>query len=107
MDNKFSDKMKASEVLEEVFLKCDNCGKTSKLHKVLKTIVMKHIMIYQKIITKSLTNADTKTWEKAEITLQGLYYHIKHYHNNKPHGELTMHVKSSCDNCKRVILSPH
>ena len=26
VDKKFSDKMKASEVLEEVFLKCDNCG---------------------------------------------------------------------------------
>ena len=30
MDNKFSDKIKASEVLEEVFLKCDNWGENFK-----------------------------------------------------------------------------
>ena len=27
VDKKFSDKMKASEVLKEVFVKCENCGK--------------------------------------------------------------------------------
>ena len=38
------------------------------------------------------------TCEKAEGTLEGLYYHIKHYH--KKHFELNMHLKSICDNCK-------
>ena len=32
--------------------------------------------------------------EKPEITLEGLYYHIKYYHNNKQHFELNMPVKS-------------
>ena len=30
------------------------------------------------------------TCEKQEITLEDLYYHIKHYHNNKQHFELNM-----------------
>ena len=34
VDKKFSDKMKASKVLEEVVVKCTNCGKTSKLNMV-------------------------------------------------------------------------
>lgn len=36
MDKKFSDKMKASEVLEEVFVKCDNCGENFKTTQDLK-----------------------------------------------------------------------
>ena len=34
---------------------------------------------------------------------KGLYYHIKHYHNNKQHFELNMPVKSICDNCKEYF----
>ena len=34
--NKFSDKTKAFEVLEEVFEKCDNCGKNFKTTQGLK-----------------------------------------------------------------------
>ena len=30
------------------------------------------------------------TCEKAEITLEGLLYHIKNYHNNKQHFEQNM-----------------
>ena len=40
------------------------------------------------------------TCEKPKITLEGLYYHNKHYHNNKPQFELYMPENSSCDNCK-------
>ena len=40
------------------------------------------------------------TCEKPDITLEGLYYHIKNYNNNKQHFELNMHVKSISDNCK-------
>ena len=40
------------------------------------------------------------TCEKPEITLEGLYYHIKHYHNNKQHFELNRPVKNISDNCK-------
>ena len=36
MDKKFSDKMKASEVLEKVFVKCDNCGENFKTTQDLK-----------------------------------------------------------------------
>ena len=36
MDKKFSDKMKASEFLEEVFVKCDNCGENFKTTQDLK-----------------------------------------------------------------------
>ena len=36
MDKKFSDNMKASEVLEEVFVKCDNCGQNFKTTQDLK-----------------------------------------------------------------------
>ena len=42
-------------------------------------------------------------WDKAEITLEGLYYHSKHYHNNKQHFKLNMPVKSIYDNCKKKI----
>ena len=34
---------------------------------------------------------------------EGLYYHIKHYHNNKQHFELNMPVKIICDNCKEYF----
>ena len=40
------------------------------------------------------------TCEKPEITLEGLYYHIKHYHNNKQNLELNMSVKSISDYCE-------
>ena len=43
------------------------------------------------------------TCEKAEITLKGLYYHIKHFHNNKQQFELNMPVKSICYNCKEAF----
>ena len=33
--------------------------------------------------------------EKPEITLEGLYYHIKHYHNKKQQFELNMPVSVS------------
>ena len=36
MDKKFSDKMKASEVLKEVFVKCDNNGENFKTTQDLK-----------------------------------------------------------------------
>ena len=42
------------------------------------------------------------TCEKAEF-VEGLYYHIKHYHNNKQQFELNMPVKSICDNCKEYF----
>ena len=45
--------MNASEVLEEVFVKCDNCAKNFKTEQGFKTIVIKHIRIYQKVINTS------------------------------------------------------
>ena len=36
MDQKNSDKMKASAVLEEVFVKCDHCGENFKTAQGLK-----------------------------------------------------------------------
>ena len=62
VDTKNSDNLKASEFLEEVFV--TNVAKTSKLHNVWKTIVIKHTRIYQKIINTSVTNAITKTTMK-------------------------------------------
>ena len=41
-------------------------------------------------------------WE-SRIFLEGLYYHIKHYHNNKQHFEINMPVKSICDDCKEYF----
>ena len=35
---------------------------------------------------------------RKQKKLEGLYYHIKHYHNNKQH--LNLPVKSICDKCK-------
>ena len=40
------------------------------------------------------------TNEKPEITCEGLYFHIKNYHNNKQQFELNMPLKSIRDNCK-------
>ena len=47
VDKKFSYKMKASEIPEEVFIKCVNCGENFKTTQGWKTIVIKHIIIYQ------------------------------------------------------------
>ena len=38
VDNKFSDKMKASEVLEEVFAECHNCGRNFKTEQGFKEL---------------------------------------------------------------------
>ena len=40
---------------------------------------------------------------EAEITLQDLYYQIKHYHNNKEHFELNMPGNGICDICKEYF----
>ena len=52
--------MKASAVLEEVFVKCDHCGKNFKTAQGLKDVVIKHIRIYQKVINTRVTIAFTK-----------------------------------------------
>ena len=52
--------MKAYEVLEEVFVKCDNSGENTKTTQVWKTIVIKHIRIYQKVINTYVANVITK-----------------------------------------------
>jgi hypothetical protein len=53
--------MKASAVLEEVFVNCDHCGKNFKTAQGFKTIVIKHIRIYQKVINTRVTIVLTKT----------------------------------------------
>ena len=60
MDEKSSDKMKDCAVLEEVFLKCDHCGKNFKTAQGLKDVVIKHIRIHQKVINTRVTIAFTK-----------------------------------------------
>ena len=113
VDKKFSDKMKASEVLEEVFAKCHNCGKNFKIeqgfrdhcdkahqnwpnsHKyewtnaIPKTSIKKGLKQHHKMKHTSSQYKKVgnlfKDWacDKAEITLKGLYYQSKQYHNNK------------------------
>ena len=53
-------------------------AKTSKLHKVYMTIAIKHTVHSMKKVSNLF-----KCWtcDKPEISLEGLYYHIKHYHN--------------------------
>jgi hypothetical protein len=56
--------MKASAVLEEVFVKCDHCGKNFQTAQGLKQ-PFKHIRIYQKVINTRVTRAFTKTSMKS------------------------------------------
>ena len=73
-------------------------AKTSKLHKVYMTIAIKHTVHSMKKVSNLF-----KCWacDQPEISLEGLHYHIKHYHNKRKHFELNMHVKSICDNGKK------
>ena len=72
--------------------KCDQCDYQNNNEKGLKQLQkMKHNSL--KYIKKKVGSLfKCGTCEKAEITLEGLYYHNKHSHNNKQHFELYMPV---------------